>query len=53
MSWVPVVLLGVAAFLAGGVWSFRSQQRPAAAWVLAVLAAMCVAGAFLWAWEPQ
>ena len=53
MTWLPVVLLGVAAFLAGGVWSFRQQGRTGAAWVLAVLAALCVAAAALWAWQPQ
>lgn len=52
MSWTVILLLALAAFLIGGVISFVRQKRRNAAIVLAILAVMAIAAAFLWAWEP-
>ncbi len=52
MGWTAILLLALAAFLIGGVISFIGQKRRNAAIILGVLAAMAIAAAFLWAWEP-
>ena len=53
MTWVPIVLLGLAGFFAGGAWSFRQQENRTAFWILVVMAVLALAGAGLWAWDLQ
>lgn len=51
MGWTAVALLALAAFLAGGVYSFAKQGRRNAAVILGVLAAMALIGGVLYAWS--
>jgi hypothetical protein len=53
MNWTPVLLLGLGAFLAGGVISMRSQGHTRAAIVLGVLAVMAIGAGALYAWDAQ
>ena len=51
MGWTAILLLALAAFLAGGVYSFAKQGKRNAAVILAVLAAMALVGGALYAWD--
>jgi hypothetical protein len=53
MSWLPVLLLGLGAFLAGGAYSMYSQGKRPAMIIMIVLSVMAIAGAGLYAWNPQ
>ena len=50
-SWLPFVLLILAGFFIGGIYSFARTKR----WVLvvgmSVAAVLCLVGAIAW-WEP-
>jgi hypothetical protein len=47
VSFLPIVLIGIGGFLIGGVVSFWTKSRRIAI-VLALLAALCIAGGILW-----
>ena len=47
MGWTAVLLLTLAAFLAGGVYSFAKQGKRNAAVILGILAAMALVGGLL------
>lgn len=51
MSWWPVLLLGLGAFLAGGAYSMHAQGNRRAMVVLIVLAALAVTAGALYAWD--
>lgn len=51
MAWTAILLLGLAAFLAGGVYSFAKQGKRNAAIILGVFAAMALIGGALYAWD--
>ena len=51
MGWTAVLLLALAAFLAGGVYSFAKQGRRNAAVILGILSAMALVGGTLYAWD--
>jgi membrane protein DedA with SNARE-associated domain len=53
VTWVPILLLGLAGFFAGGAWSFRSQGNRTATWVMAALAVLALVGAVAWAWDAR
>ncbi len=47
-SWYPIVLLVLAGFLIGGVYSFAKAKRYPAAVILGIAAALSLLGALLW-----
>lgn len=47
-SWWPIVLLALAGFFIGGVYSFAKTKRWFATGVMAMAAALCLVGAALW-----
>ena len=51
MGWTAVLLLTLAAFLAGGVYSVAKQGKRNAAIILGILAAMALVGGALYAWD--
>lgn len=51
MAWTAILLLGLAAFLAGGVYSFAKQGKPTAAVIAGVFAVMALIGGVLYAWD--
>lgn len=51
MEWTAVLLLGLAAFLGGGVYSFASQGKRTAALILGILGVMALIGGALYAWD--
>ena len=51
MRWTAVLLLALAAFLAGGVYSFAKQGKRNAAVILGILAVMALIGGALYAWD--
>ena len=51
MGWTAVLLLGLAAFLAGGVYSFAKQGKRNAAVILGIFAGMALVGGALYAWD--
>lgn len=53
MAWTAILLLGLAAFLAGGVYSFARQGKRNAAVVLGVFAVMALIGGVLYAWDAM
>ncbi|MEO6821401.1 MAG: hypothetical protein ABI468_02560 [Candidatus Nanopelagicales bacterium] len=46
----PLLLLALAGFLAGGVWTFWRAGNRGPSVLLAVFALMSIAAAALWAW---
>jgi hypothetical protein len=51
MGWTAILLLALAAFLAGGVYSFAKQGKRNAAVILGILAVMALIGGALYAWD--
>jgi hypothetical protein len=51
MGWTAVLLLALAAFLAGGVYSFAKQGKRNAAVMMGILAVMALIGGALYAWS--
>jgi hypothetical protein len=51
MGWTAVLLLALAAFLAGGVYSMAKQGKRNAAVILGILAVMALIGGALYAWD--
>ena len=51
MRWTAVLLLALAAFLAGGVYSFAKQGKRNTAVILGILAVMALIGGALYAWD--
>jgi hypothetical protein len=51
VGWTAVLLLALAAFLAGGVYSFAKQGKRNAAVILGILAVMALVGGVLYAWS--
>ncbi len=51
MGWTAVLLLALAAFLAGGVYSFAKQGKRNTAVILGILAVMALIGGALYAWD--
>jgi hypothetical protein len=51
VTWFPVILLGLGAFLAGGAYSMYSQGKRPAMIVLIVLSAMAIVAGALYAWD--
>ncbi len=51
MGWTAVLLLALAAFLGGGVYSFAKQGKRNAAVILGILAVMALIGGALYAWD--
>ncbi len=51
MGWTAVLLLALAAFLAGGVYSFAKQGKRNVAVILGILAVMALIGGALYAWD--
>ena len=49
MSWLPVLLLSLGAFLAGGAYSMYSQGKRPAMIIMIVLSVMAIAGGGLYA----
>ena len=53
MQWTAVLLLALAAFLGGGVYSFAAQGKRNAAVILGILAVMALIGGALYAWDAM
>jgi hypothetical protein len=51
MEWSAILLLALAAFLGGGVYSLAKQGKTTAAVIVGILAAMALAGGALYAWD--
>lgn len=51
MNWLPVILLGFGAFLAGGAYSMYSQGKRPAMIVLIILSIMAIVAGALYAWD--
>jgi hypothetical protein len=51
MGWTAVLLLALAAFLGGGVYSFAKQGKRNAAVIMGILAVMALIGGALYAWD--
>lgn len=51
MNWLPVLLLGFGAFLAGGAYSMYSQGKKPAMIVLIALATLSIIAGALYAWN--
>jgi hypothetical protein len=53
MGWTAILLLALAAFLGGGVYSFAKQGKRNAAIILGILAVMALIGGALYAWDAD
>jgi len=53
MGWTAILLLALAAFLGGGVYSFAKQGKRNAAIILGILAVMALIGGALYAWDAN
>lgn len=52
MNWLPILLLGLAAFFAGGAYSMKNLGNTVAMWILIALALLSLVGGALYAWSP-
>ncbi|MFY9331501.1 MAG: hypothetical protein WAO41_07460 [Candidatus Nanopelagicales bacterium] len=52
VNWLPVLLLGLGAFLGGGAYSFYSQGKRTTMIIFIVLSAMSLIAGALYAWNP-